>query len=182
MGNKDRYSEWLYNSFGLTHIEILLINDAQGLGILDVELIEEFPKIKIDSELEEDLSRKYRHMLISKLWVIGAYELIRLINKMMPKEMDIYKEHTKEKLKEVLSLFTEVRVPLTKFQERGQQRLYSGVAQFKVDSIKGVGWEILFSNKKGIETKRFYRKDLGDSLLELLKQLRRDIEIASSSP
>lgn len=176
---KNRNFEWIDCSFGLMHIEALLINDAQGLGVLDTELNDEFKKLEINSQLGEDLTKKYRHSLLSKLWVIGAYELVRIINRMMPKNTEIYKEDTKEKLKEVLKVFTEVRVPLTKFQEMGKDKLYSGVAQFKFDSIKGVGWKILLSHEKEIEEKIFYRKDLGDYLLELLKMLKEDTYKAS---
>ncbi len=176
---KDRYSAWMESSFGLMHIEMLFINDAHGLGILDIELIEEFTKLKINSQLKEDLSRKYRHAFISKLWVLGAYELVRMIDKKIPRNMEIYKKNTIEKLKEVLSTFTEVRVPLVKFQERGKDTLYSGVAQYEFDSIKGVGWKVLFPFKKKMEQKIFYRKDLGDSLLELLKKLKEDTHKAS---
>lgn len=173
--DKDRHSEWIENSFGLMHVEMLLINDAQGLGALDVELIEEFPRLKIDSKLEKDLSRKYRHILLSKLWVIGAYELIRVMDKMMPKDMEMYKEDTIKKLKEVLSAFTEVRIPLAKFQDRGKGELYSGVSLPHFDSTKGMGWKIHFSRKAKVETKIFYRKDLSDSLFNLLKKLKEDI-------
>ena len=178
---ENRSSEWMKSSFGLMHIEVLFINDAHGLGILDIELIEEFTKLKINSQLEEDISRKYKHAFLSKLWVLGAHALVSMIDKRIPRNMEIYKEDTIEALKEVLRLFIEVRVPLAKFQERGKGMPYSGVAQYEFDSIKGVGWKVLFPYKKKMEEKIFYRKDLGDSLLELLKKLKEDTHRASIS-
>ena len=69
---------------------------------------------------------------------------------------------------------------MVKFQKKNNNKLYSGVAQPKFDSIKGMGWKIHFSKIGGIETKIFYRKDLGDSLLELLKKLREDVKQQTS--
>lgn len=173
---KDRYSEWIENSFGIRFIDILLIGNVRGLGLLDIELIQEFPEIKIDSQLEEDRLKKLRHITLSELWVMGTYELIRLMKDIVSKDREIFSEETKIKLKEVLYIFTEVRIPLVKFQERGYHKpLYSGITQPKFDSVKGMGWEIIISNVKGVSTKIIYRKELGDNFLELLKQFNKDV-------
>ena len=177
--DRNRCSEWIDNSHSLMHVEMLLVGNAQGLGLLDVELIQEFPKLKISSQLKKDRLRKLKYITLSELWVMGAYELLRLMGFIIPKHKDIFSEDTRKELKEVISIFTEVRIPLVKFQERGKDRLYSGVAQPEFDSIKGVGWKIHFSRKAKIETEIFYRKDLGDSLLKLLKKLKEDIHAKS---
>lgn len=169
---KTRYSEWIDNSIGLMHIEMLLVGNAQGLGILDVDLIEEFTKLKINSQLDEDRLKKLRHITLSELWVMGAYELIRLINE-INKQRNFLKENTKEKLKKTLTIFTEVRIPLTKFQKQGKEkRLYSKIATKNIfDPYKGVGWNFYDGKNKEI----FYRKDLGDLFLELLKEIKNDV-------
>jgi hypothetical protein len=170
MGN-DRYSEWIENSLGLMHIEMLLIGNVQGLGILDVELIEEFPKLEINSQLDEDRLKKLRHITISELWVMGAYELIRLIDE-INKKRSLINENSKEKLKKTLSIFTKVRIPLTKFQKEGEKRLYSKIATKNVfDLEKGLGWSFYDGKNKEI----FYRKDLGDLFLELLEEIKKDV-------
>jgi len=172
---KERYFEYINNSMGLMHIEMLLVGNAQGLGILDVELIEEFPKLKINSQLEEDRLKKLRHITLSELWVMGAYELIRFINERLPKPTDIFSEGSIEKIKGTKRIFEEVRVPLVKFQKRHEKRLFSGVVQPNFDSIKGMGWKIHLMEKAGIETKIIYRKDLGDLFLELLKEINNNV-------
>jgi len=181
---EDRHSEWMDNSLGLMHIEMLIVGNAQGLGILDVELIKEFPELKINSKLDEDRERKLRHITLSELWIMGAYELIRLINEIMndivARPSHIFNEATIKQIKETKKIFTEVRVPLVKFQKRHDKNLYSGVSTPYFDSVKGMGWRIHFMKKEGIETKIFYRKDLGDSLLELLKKLKEDTSAASN--
>lgn len=171
MMEKDRQSEWIDSSMGLTHIEMLLIGNAQGLGILDVELIEEFPKLKINSQLDEDRLRKLRHITLSELWVMRAYELVRLIND-INKKRNFLKENTKEKLKIVLTNFTNIRIPLTKFQKQGEKRLYSKIATKNLfDSDKGIGWSLYDGKKSEI----VYRRDLGDLLLELLDAIKNDV-------
>lgn len=180
--DKKRYSEWVENSFdGLRFVDMLLIGNAQGLGLLDIELIEEFPKIKMDSQLEQDRLNKLRHITLSELWVMGAYELIRIMDEMIPKNKDMLSDETKRKLRDSLSVFTEIRIPLVKFKERGNHKLYSGITQFKWDSVKGIGWEIIFSRNYKIVTKIIYRKELGDIFLDLLKSAGNDIR-AKCSP
>lgn len=71
--NKERQSEWMNSSFTFMGVEMLLLGEVQALGELDMELIEELHKIKINSKLEEDLKIKRRYLLLSKLWVLGAY-------------------------------------------------------------------------------------------------------------
>ena len=138
---------------------------------MDVELIEEFPKLKINSQLDEDRLKKLRHITLSELWVMGAYELIRLIDE-INKKRSFLKENPKEKLKKTLSTFTKVRTPLTKFQKEGEKRLYSKISTKNLfDSEKGVGWNFYDGKKKEI----FYRKDLGDLFLELLKEIKNDV-------
>lgn len=171
---KDRQSEWINSSFAFMNIEMLLLGEVQALGELDVELIEEFPKIKINSKLEEDLRRKRRYLLLSKLWVLGAYELIRFLND-INKKRNLLENKNKIKLKEILTTFSKVRVPLAKFQKAGKDKtLYDGVADSFFDSKKGVGWKVYSHTKTELKKEIFYRNDLGDLLLNLLREMKKD--------
>lgn len=167
---KNRYSDWIESSMGLMQVEMLLINDTQGLGMIDVELIKEFTELKLDSKVEDDLLRKYKHIFLSKLWVFGAYELVRVIND-INKKRNLLEEKVKKKLKEVLTIFTKIRTPLAKLQKPGEQRLFSQIATkslFKKD--KGLGWHI-YDGRIGTI---IFRSDLSDKLLELLKLIHKD--------
>src|SRR3989344_439558 len=115
---ENRQSEWMNSSFAFMGVEMLLLGEVQALGELDIELIEEFHKIKINSKLEEDLKKKRRYLLLSKLWVLGAYELIRFLNN-INKKRNFLENENKVKLKEILTIFSKVRVPLAKFQKSG---------------------------------------------------------------
>jgi len=174
--NNERESEWMNSSFAFMNIEMLLLGEVQALGELDAELIEELHKIKSNSKLEEDLKIKRRYFLLSKLWVLGAYELIRFLND-LNKKRNSFREHTKTKLAETLSTFTKIRVPLAKFQKSGKDKaLYDGVADSFMDSVKGVGWKVYSHTKTGLKEDIFYRNDLGNLLLDLLKEMKKDIE------
>ncbi|MDD5015443.1 MAG: hypothetical protein PHW73_10190, partial [Atribacterota bacterium] len=81
--DKNRYNEWIDGSSGLMYVEMLLVGNAQGLGLIDLELIDEFQNLKIDSQLEQDRMNKLRHITLSELWVMGAYELVRLMRDMV---------------------------------------------------------------------------------------------------
>jgi DnaJ-class molecular chaperone len=93
-----------------------------------------------------------------------------MIDKKLSKRNDLDDEMAK-KIKDTIKLFTEIRIPLTKFQREGKNELYSGVTVPTYDSIKGAGWKIHFTNKDKVETKIIYRKNLADNLLELLKSI-----------
>lgn len=172
---KHRISKWIDNSAGLMHIEMMVVHYAQGLGILDVELIKEFKNLKLNSKLKKDMSKKCKHIVSSYLWVFGAYELIRFIND-INKKRNLLSENTRVKLKETLTIFSEIRVPLAKFQKMGKEEtLYSGVVDSYFDPNKGLAWRVYSHNKNKLDTKKIYRKDLSDSLLELLGEITRDI-------
>lgn len=155
---------------------MLLLGEVQALGELDVELVEEFSKIKINSNSEEDLKKKRRYILLSKLWVLGAYELIRFLND-INKKRNFLEDGNKTKLKKILTTFSKVRVPLAKFQKAGKDKtLYGGVADSFFDSEKGVGWKVYSHTKTELKKEIFYRNDLGDLLLGLLKEMKKNIE------
>ncbi len=172
---KDRQASWMDSAFVFMKVEALLHREVQALGELDIELLGEFPKIKINSKLEEDLRRKRRYLLLSKLWVLGAYELIRFLND-INKKRNFLNENTKTKLKEALAIFTRVRVPLAKFQKSGNDKtLYDGIADSFFDSNKGVAWKVYSHEKNELKKEIFCRNELGDLLLDLLKEMKKDI-------
>ena len=170
MCDKKRYFEWIENSLGMVHIEMLVLHKAQGLEILDVELIKDFSKLRPNSRL-----RKCRHIVLSELWIFGVYEIVRFINE-VNKKRNIFNLNTKQELNKILTKLTLLRVPLAKFQKAGRTKeLYLGVADSFLDSANGVGWRVYVHGKKKLEKGILYRKDLADELLELLKLINLDI-------
>lgn len=162
----NRWSEWINSSFCLAQIEPFMIIDAQGLGMLDAELVEEYANLNAKYQSEQDLLKRNRHFVVSRLWVIGAYELVRSIDERIEKINDRIGDETRKKLAETLTNFTKLRIPLAKFQTSGKKERQ--IARPIWFPSMGVGWklenDLIFS-----------RKNLGDSLLELLNLLKRDI-------
>ena len=171
-----RKSEWLDSSLAFVGIEMLLLCEIQALGELDVELIEDSAKIKINSQTEEDQQIKRRHFLISKLWILGAYEVVRFLNDLDKQRGLLVNDLTKSELRDVLTTFTKVRVPLAKFQKAGNnKKLYESIADSFIDQNNGVGWKVYSLGKNDLRKEIFLRKDLGDRLLKLLKNIKKDL-------
>lgn len=100
-----------------------------------------------------------------------------MIRFLKDKKVNSLSENTKLKLSEVLTIFTKVRVPLAKFQKAGKDKtLYEGVADSLIGSNKGAGWKVYSHTKTELKEEIFYRNDLGNSLLDLLKEMKKDIE------
>lgn len=187
--DKKRYEEWIDSSQGIVHAEMLLIGDIQGLGLIDSELIEEKVKQIFTSPAElilnPDFLKRNRHMTLSRLWVLGAYEFVRLMDELLSNRIkeDIFfkrenpiKPETMERVKVVKRMFEEIRVPLVKFHERHNNELYSGInSNIRFDEDKGIGWIFIFVSDSGVKETLVYRKDLADSLLELLKIIKKDV-------
>lgn len=171
-----RYEEWINSSDGLRFIDAMLVGNAQGLGLIDVELIDKFPRLKINSELKRDCLNKLRHITLSELWTMGAYDLVRLTGELVAKNKEIYSKDTIKEIKKVKQKFEEVRVPLVKFRKRGRSApLFSGVPWPTFHPKKGAGWKIYTTNNHKVNKAIVYRINLSNSLLKMLKKMKEDI-------
>lgn len=165
----------------IKYVDLLLVGNVQGLGLLNIELTKDFPKLNLNSKLKSDQLKKLRHITLSELWIMGTYEILRLTKDILVKNTN-FSDQSKNKVREILSNFTEIRIPLVKFQKMGKNnRLYSGVTTPTFDSVKGLGWSIHTSNKEGVRTKIVYRSDLANEFLQLLKTLQEDLRAKSIS-
>lgn len=138
------------------------VKSSQGLGLLDVELIKESKLVLVNSQKESEMLKFYRQMVLSKLLVIGAYELVRNIDKMTPTNKKIFDEEIKKEIRETIKKFTRVRVPLAKLEKSGRNIFQVAYPIWLPDV--GAGWKI--------ESEVFSRRELSDDLLNLLKEMR----------
>lgn len=170
------YQHWLDASLGIQYIEMLLLHEVQGLGVLDVELLKELPTLKIGTMINNEQFRVARYHTLSKLWVIGVYETIQVI-KSMTKNKSFLKEDTIQEISKAFTLFTKIRVPLAKFQKSAGKRqpLYSAVPDSFIDPIKGMAWKVYTPNKREIRKEVFYRTELAEAFLEMLRKITRDV-------
>jgi len=180
--DESRYKKWVDGSgyFGL--IDMMLISNVQGLGLIDNDLIDKYPRLKINSKLKRDRLNKLRHAILSELWVMGTYELVRLVEELAHRRQDLFNEDTIKEITKVKRKFEEVRVPLVKYKKSGRsQPLYSGVPWFTFHPTKGYGLKLHLTikdkktKKDKIETKVIYRLTLSNTILNLFKKMKEDI-------
>ena len=158
-----------------------LIPDVQGLGRLDVELIKETERLKSKSKIYR--KTRLKHLTLSKLWILGAYELVRLMREITQKPNSLVSEKIKTEIFNTKKEFEKIRIPLTKFQMPNRQkpkkknRLFGQFPDSFLDSSGEVGWKVYTTiERRPIEI--YYRRTFGDLLLRLLEFI--DKEIRSS--
>jgi len=176
---KDRLQQWIDNSQCIKFIEMTLISDVQGLGRLDVELIKETERLKTKPKLQR--RTRLKHLTLSKLWILGAYELVRLMREITQKPNTLVPEETKLEIHKTLKEFEKIRIPLTKFQMPRRQkpkkpnRLFAQFPDSFIDSSGEVGWKVHTTiESRPIEI--YYRRTFGDLLLKLLEYISEDIK------
>lgn len=174
--DRGHYEHWLDASLGIQHVDAHLLHEIQGLGVLDVELLQELPMLRIGSQINEEQFRVARYHALSKIWVLGVYEIIQVIRSMI-KNKTFFEEDTLKNIRDTFTLFTKIRVPLAKFQKSAgkNQPLYSGVSDSTIHPVKGFGWKVYSYHKKQIQKEVFYRKDLAEAFLEMLRKITRDV-------
>ena len=182
---KDRLRQWIDASGGMFLIDATLLADVQGLGRLDVELIKETERLKTKSKIYG--KTKLKHVTLSKLWILEAYNIVRLMTQITssPRDLLISKK-TKSKILETKKEFEKIRIPLTKFQmprrqfdilkkERPQKenRTFSQYPDSFIDSSGEVGWKV-YTMIERRPTERYYRRSFGDLLLKLFESINKD--------
>jgi len=137
-----------------------------GLARLDSQLVENDELINQRSLSEVNQNELTDHITLSQLWTLGAYELIRTFYQKIEKENPSF-----EKIKTLVSLFGELRMPLAKFEVKGENRKKANVNRDEQYSIarpgfakdQGLGWII---GREKFTT----RRELADRLMDCLSE------------
>lgn len=174
----NRLQRWINSSSGLAAIEDFMIVVAQGLGRLDVRLIEDDRKlcetIKLPLEqrdITDESVRITEGFTISYLWVLGAYELVRAVNQRLVDNSGLFDEELKTNVNEVKLLFERLRIPLAKFEPSRRHRDTDDYIAYPIIHREiGVSWQLS-------QTVYMSRSELSEKLLDLLEK----IKIASDS-
>lgn len=182
---KDRLRKWIDASQCMRFIEMTLLPDVQGIGRLDVELIKETERLKTKSKLQKRI--RLKHLTLSKLWIFGAYELIRLIDEMTTKKKDLVSQKTKLKIKKTKREFEKIRIPLTKLEmprkqfkvlkkqnPKKQNRLFAQFPDSFLNLSGEVGWNV-YTTIDRRPTETYYRRRFGNILLKLFEVINKDI-------
>jgi hypothetical protein len=175
------YKQWINCSLAVDKIPPLqfLCPIIQGLGKLEVHLrmweINCIPTSKPmrksgGSESEQilfsiEMTDKF---MLSYLWVLGAYEVIRTLSGISDKNKDVFGPELNEKIRKTKHTIGRLRVPLAKLEpSKKHERTDSGIAWPSIiDNC--IAWQV----SKDI---LISRRELSDQFLELLKILQKKL-------
>lgn len=144
----------------------------QGLGKLDAQLNWQDQKfLQLSREergtFESSLELTDRFVL-SRLWVLGAYEGIRTLSQRFTARPDQVSNRLRERTARVKQEFARVRMPLAKLEAAGSHRNTDlSEALPALDKRHGISWKV---------AKRVFvpRGKLSDRLLSLLQAIARE--------
>lgn len=161
----ERYSEWVKVSLSWLRNDpdAITFTRIQGLGIIDAELYYVNP-MEINNILDNDLT-VYDHINIkSYLWILGVYELFRMMDQKIKENPEIANENATNLINKAKKEFERVRVPLAKLEKAHRYKNDYIVPKLGADS-KQLGWQIN-------DTEIIYYRYLSDLTIDTLNQLR----------
>lgn len=146
--------------------------EIQSLGRTDIRLREEYRGIEaLFRQPEEEPSFALDDYLdLSRLWVLGAYELVRSLDGCIAAGLWSPPADIADQMKKVKRMFAAVRIPLAKFEPAGGRKATPGdlIAEPVFVPREGAAWNIGASSPEIVT-----RAELADALLELLEAARR---------
>lgn len=172
--DNERNKRWVKASLGLRRIEEFMIPTAQGLGLLDCKLTPEDDRFERLSQEERGTSQESvmltERFMLSSLWVMGAYELVRTIDQ-RAREGDIFMvDEVMECVKVLKRELERIRMPLAKMATARRFKGDYPTPEPYVMSGYGVAWRVS-------DEALFSRRKLSDGLLELLELIAMDTKL-----
>lgn len=109
--------------------------DFQALGRLDMVINDSWNSIKdIQILSDRELSIQNDVFLLSRLWVLSGYEIVRILKRTNPEAyQDIYKS------------FRSVRIPLAKYEKPGKIGSFLIAQLGYTANTKSIGWNVNFN-------------------------------------
>jgi hypothetical protein len=169
--NYTRYGEWVTRSFrwirankdsGLPHhIQMLGIVDAELRGIRYPDI---FNEENIPIEDEYGILKLERFQIKAHLWVLGAYELVRMISQRVRENPELASDSSILEIQETKKLFERVRVPLAKLEASKRHEKTDFEVAFAGVGPEGLGWKI---NEDLI----IYQEELSDRLFAMFSAI-----------
>jgi hypothetical protein len=169
--NYVRYEEWVTRSFrwiradkdsGLPHhIQMLGIVDAELRGVRYSDI---FNEENNPIEDEYGILKLERFQINAHLWVLGAYELIRMISQRVRENPELASDASILEIQETKKLFERVRVPLAKLEPSKRHEKTDYEVAFAGIGSEGLGWKI---NEDLI----IYQEELSDRLFAMFSAL-----------
>ena len=176
MGNFDdeQNRRWVKASLGLRRIEEFMIPTAQGLGLLDCKLTPEDDRFERLSQEERETAQESvmltERFMLSSLWVMGAYELVRTIDQ-RAREGDVFVvDKVTECVKVLKRELERIRMPLAKMETARRFEGDYPTPELYVMPGYGVAWRVS-------DEALFSRRKLSNGLLELLELIAMDAKL-----
>lgn len=164
-----RSHRWTAGSFRAAHIagpqeRTSLVATLQALGRLD-EALTRVDALCVAGDgyitSEDGIMAFDAHLTQSYLWVLGAYEIVRVLHERSRVEKVVSDRH----LDGLYRSFTRLRVPLAKFEPAGKHRETDGhMAYPALNPVYGIAWQVA-------ENTFIARGELSDGLLQYLESL-----------
>lgn len=172
--DNERNKRWVAASIGLRRVEEFMIPTVQGLGLLDCRLTPEDDRFERLSEeeqstFEESMMLTERFML-SSLWVMGAYELVRTIDQRAREDSIFVVGEVAECVKHLKRELERIRMPLAKMETADRFPGDYPIPQLYRMPGYGVAWRVS-------EDVLFSRLKLSDGLLNLLELIHMDTKL-----
>ena len=171
--DKERLKRWIQASHCVGNIEPFIIVFIQDLGRLDSRLIlgdERLCRSLIEghTSIDEGLETT-DHIMLSRLWVLGAYEVVRCLENKCRNNAELVGAELNCKLKELKHTYTRLRIPLAKLEPAESYKdIDSPIAYPAIHKNLGVSWQV---------AKDVYitRRELSDRLLCLLEDILKNL-------
>ncbi|MBP2031211.1 hypothetical protein J2755_002174 [Methanohalophilus levihalophilus] len=173
----ERYKKWVDGGHALSEIEPFMVPVVHGIGQIDRKLIfndtmycELIAKTGSTGSTDEENMEYNEHIMISYLWVLGAYEIVRSIDQRVDKnrggDPELLDEDLNARVKKVKKNFERIRIPLAKFEPaRSHEDTDAPIAYPYTHMDLGFAWRV--SQDTFIS-----RRELSNDLLELLVAIR----------
>lgn len=165
-----RFERWVNASFSTVQFEQFMVIAVQGLGRLDVSLVEDDESFLADFEQNKYSSvesLKFNERLtLSYLWVLGSYELVRSICQRIKESRAGCPDEVANSFGELKKEFNRLRIPLAKMEPASAHvNTDSHIAYPMLHTQKGIAWQVA-------QNVFITRRDLADRLLATLELAR----------
>lgn len=161
------YEKWVTRSFRWLreekdshlphHIQMLGIVDAELRGVRREDIFDSAGKPIEDSD---GILVLERHQIKAHLWVLGAYELVRMISQRLRENEELASSESIEKVTETKKLFERVRIPMAKLEPSKRHKKTDFEVAYAGMGSKGLGWKVAPDTI-------IYQEELSEKLYEM---------------
>ncbi len=147
--NYSVYEKWVTKSFRWIredkdsslphHIQMLGIVDAELRGIRREHIFDINGKPLEDSD---GILILERHQIKAHLWVLGAYELVRMISQRLRENEGLATNESNNEVIKTKKLFERVRIPMAKLEPSRRHRKTDFEVAYAGMGVKGLGWRV----------------------------------------